>query len=119
MRNFFIWRSKGNSSRFIQKAVHKTFLLGFGQTKLAADAHLQIVIGHVGALHDNLIADHYRRGYRQVEFEIFIRFVFRLRLCGDIDFNRIFFAQPGHNLLKMFSGFAVWFIQKEADFEHD
>ena len=105
--------------RLAEKTIHQAFFLWLGQSKFSADAHFQIVICKIGTFHDDIVTDHNRWSYWQIKSEVLVGLVLRFRLCGDIDFNRIFFAQPGHNLLEMFSRFAVWLIQKKTHFEHD
>ena len=43
---------------------------------MATDKHLKIVIRHIGTFHDDIIADHDRRGHRQIKREVLICLVF-------------------------------------------
>jgi hypothetical protein len=76
------------------------------------------MIGNIGTFNDDFIADHDRRGYREIKGEVLIGFVFGLGFGGDFDFDRVLRAQPGHEFFEMFSRFAVGFVEKKVDFQH-
>lgn len=67
---------------------------------MAADTCLHFVLGHTAAFDDDLVADHDRRGHRQIEGEVVVGLVFGFWFGSNFNGNRIFFSPT-------WEGFAV------------
>ncbi len=83
-----------------------------------SDDRFQHFLGDVGTFDDDLVAHHYGRGHRQVQFKIGVGHVVFFGAFRYLDFNFIGFAQPGQNFLKVLSRLAIRNIHKKSDFQH-
>jgi len=85
---------------------------------MAADDRFQGLLGHIASLDHNLLAHHNGWRRRQIQSEIVVSEVLRFGLGYRFDLDLVLLAQPGHQLLKMHSRFAVGLVEEESHLQH-
>lgn len=90
------------------QSIQKAFFLqpGSRETPLTTDLFLRYILFHIGLFHQNGLANHYRRGHRQVEGKVIVCEILFLWFLPHFHVDLVCITQPGNHLLKMFSGFA-------------
>jgi hypothetical protein len=85
---------------------------------VSADYSRYFIFRNAGAFHHDFVAYHDGRGYRQVQFKVFIGLIGGDGFGCHFYLNRILNAQPGHHALEALSRRSVGFVEEKSHFEH-
>ena len=105
---------------FFKNTTEEPFLarLRRWQSEVFTDDAFKLFIRYIGPFDDDFFAYHHGGSDRQIQLEVFVGIIFRLRFGHGFDLDVILVTQPGQHLLEMLSRFSIGLIIKESDFQH-